>query len=150
MKQGRSGLGYYTIGISALFLAGFLMLVLIGAGAYRNTVESQNGNADARALVSYLSTCVKAGDSEGAVTVRDSEYGPLLEIAAGQSGYARRIYVHEGALVEDFARASRPLSPENAQILGKTAVWQITERENGLLEVKTDGGSVLIRLRSGR
>ena len=58
-----SGMFASLIGISALFLAGFLMLVLIGAGAYRNTVESQNGNADARALVDAVALGVFVGSA---------------------------------------------------------------------------------------
>ena len=43
-KEHRSPIGLYTIGVAALFLAGFFLLVVFGAQSYRNTVAGQNGN----------------------------------------------------------------------------------------------------------
>ena len=51
-EDNRSPLGLYTIGIAALFLAGFFLLVVFGAQSYRNTVAGQNGNMRSRALLS--------------------------------------------------------------------------------------------------
>ena len=45
MNTSRSSpLGLYVIGIAALFLAGFLMLVIFGAQTYRNTVSVYIGD----------------------------------------------------------------------------------------------------------
>ena len=51
MKRTKSSpLGWYTVGIAALFFAGFLLLVIFGALIYRNAARSQSGNCDARSL----------------------------------------------------------------------------------------------------
>ena len=42
-KEGSSPLGF-SIGIVALFLAGFILLVVFGAQSYRDTVSGQNDN----------------------------------------------------------------------------------------------------------
>ena len=42
----RSLLGMYTIGIAALFLVGFLLLVVFGAGSYRGTVDAREQQTD--------------------------------------------------------------------------------------------------------
>lgn len=100
MKEERqSPLGVYTIGIAALFLAGFFLLVVFGAQCYRNTVAEQNENMHSRALLSYLSTTVKGYDSAASVRIQDSEYGQVLVISEAGSGYALRIYRYEGNLV---------------------------------------------------
>ena len=63
MKSAKGpSIGLFTIGIAALFLIGFLLLVIFGAQTYRNTVGSQNRNNEARATLSYLSAIAKAGD----------------------------------------------------------------------------------------
>ena len=55
----RSLLGMYTIGIAALFLVGFLLLVVFGAGGYRDTVDARESHSQQRALLSYITTSVQ-------------------------------------------------------------------------------------------
>ena len=86
-KNRHAGLGLYTIGIAALFLAGFFLLVVFGAQSYRSTVGGQNRNMQSRALLSYLSTTVKGYDAEGAVGIdEDAEVGKVLILREGRSG----------------------------------------------------------------
>ena len=148
-KTGQGGLGLYTIGIAALFLAGFFLLVVFGAQSYRNTVGGQNRNMQSRALLSYLSTTVKAYDAEDAVRIdEDGELGKVLVLSEGRSGYALRIYRAGGSLVEDYARADAALRPEDAQIIGATKVFDPVLTADGLLTVSCDAGKVLLHLRS--
>ena len=115
-KERHFSLGFYTIGVAALFLAGFFLLVVFGAQSYRNTVKGQNGNMQSRALQSYLSTTVKAYDAADAVS-----------------------------LTEEPA-----LNPEEAQRLGMTERFEAEKLPGNLLKLRTDAGSVLLHLRSGR
>ena len=146
-KERHFSLGFYTIGVAALFLAGFFLLVVFGAQSYRNTVKGQNGNMQSRALQSYLSTTVKAYDAADAVSLTEEpEVGQVLALADGSSGYALRIYRKDGMLLEDYAADELPLRPEEAQELGETATFRAV-LENGLLRIETDEGSVLLHLR---
>lgn len=151
MKEKRhSGLGLYTIGIAALFLAGFFLLVVFGAQSYRNAVGGQNRNLQSRALLSYLSTTVKAYDEDGALRIDENEeLGKVLVLLEGRSGYALRLYRADGCLVEDYARADDALRPEEAQIIGETERFDPVLSVDGLLTVSCDAGKVLLHLRSG-
>lgn len=146
-RQSSSPLGLYTVGIAALFLAGFFLLVVFGAQSYRNTVAEQNGNMASRALLSYLSTTVKGYDTRGAVRIEQGEDGTVLHIADGDTGFALRIYRHDGMLLEDYAAADSPLSPESAQAIGATELFEAA-LSDGLLRLQTDAGEVLLHLRS--
>ena len=149
-ENGRSGLGLYTVGIAALFLAGFFLLVVFGAQSYRKTVGGQNGNMHSRALLSYLSTAVKACDAEDALQItEDPDYGKILVLLDSGSGYAQRIYCADGKLVEDYAPANAPLRPETAQIIGETVCFEPEQPERNLLTVRCDAGEVLLHLRCG-
>ena len=149
-KERHFSLGFYTIGVAALFLAGFFLLVVFGAQSYRNTVAGQNGNMQSRALLSYLSTTVKACDAAGAVSLtEDPEVGRVLVLADGSSGYAVRIYHRDGILLEDYAAADTPLRPEEAQRIGETRQFEAEKPSSDVLKLKTDAGSVLLHLRSG-
>ena len=150
-KERHFSLGFYTIGVAALFLAGFFLLVVFGAQSYRNTVKGQNGNMQSRALQSYLSTTVKAYDAADAVSLpEEPEVGQVLALADGSSGYALRIYRKDGMLLEDYASADAALNPEEAQRLGMTERFEAEKLPGNLLKLRTDAGSVLLHLRSGR
>ena len=143
-----SSIGYFTIGIATLFLAGFLLLVVFGAQSYRNTVSVQNSNMTSRTLLSYIATCVKASDTENAVSVADTTEGQILRVADGDSGYGLFIYWHDGKLLEEFTSMDAQLSPESAEVIGYTDVFSVREVSDGLISVTTDAGRVLLHLRS--
>jgi len=144
-REVKNPIGFYTIGIVGLFLAGFFLLVLFGANSYRATVALQNDSMDRRALLAYFAASVKARDAQGAIGVEDSEFGQVLVLCDGD--YTLRIYRHDGKLLEDFAAADAPLSPADAQEIAATETFRV-ERESGLLTVCTDAGKAVLRLRS--
>ena len=149
MKQsGKNPILLLSIGVVALFLAGFLLLVAFGATSYRDVVDSQYANMDERGLTAYIAASVKANDSRGAVSVGQSEYGPVLSVSDSETGYAMRYYRYEGQLMEDFARAGSPLMPEEAQAIAATETFRV-EQSDGLLTVTTDAGRTLLSIRSG-
>ena len=149
-EKERSPLGWYTVGIAALFLAGFFLLVLFGALTYRNTVRSRRANYDARSLSAYLVTAIRANDSEGSFLVYDdAAVGQVISVADGTSGFAFRIYKSDGKLLEDYAEAGSPLNPEAAQTIGETETFSVKLLTEDLCSVETDAGRSLIGLRSG-
>lgn len=130
-------------------MIGFLMLVTIGAGTYRDIAQGQTRNNENRALLSYFSTCARSNDREGAVTVSWEE-GPVLVIADGDSGFGLRIYQRDGYLLEDYGRMDAALNPDIAQIIGETQEFRVEEQAEGTFVVITDAGRVLFHLRSAR
>lgn len=146
----RTGPGLMLmVGVAALFLAGFFLLVVFGAQSYRGTVDARSGNMDNRALLAYLSTIAKANDTENAFSLRrDPVMGDVLVIADGESGYATHLYRADGALMEDYCRIGAELSPERSQRIAETGRFEIMAGD-GLITVVTDAGRVLIHLRSG-
>ena len=149
MKQhGKNPILLLSVGLAALFLLGFLLLVAFGAKSYRDVVDSQYGNMDARALGAYLAASVKANDSRGALRVEETAYGQVLVVTDRESGWALRYYRFDGQLVEDFARAVAPLAPEEAQPLGPTERFSVDCGGEGLVTVITDAGRTLLCLRS--
>ncbi|MBQ9032413.1 MAG: DUF4860 domain-containing protein [Parasporobacterium sp.] len=147
-RSSGSALGFYTIGVAALFLAGFFLLVVFGAQSYRNAVAVQSDNNQKRALLGYFETCISANDAKGSVRVSRSEYGDVLEIPDSNDDYGIRIYLYNGELKETYMALDAALEPEMDVTIGKTAVFQAEFPRDGLLKITTDAGSILIRLRS--
>ncbi len=152
MKRQSQPQAFFTLGIAGLFLAGFFLLVTFGAATYRQAVEGQAANNRTRALLSTLSTSLRAHDHAGGAEVRTGEEqgveGPVLVIRDRDSGYALRLYRWEGKLLEDYGPAEGPLWPEEAQVLGETEVFRI-EESNGVPYAVTDEGKVPLLMRSG-
>ena len=144
----RSYLGIYTIGVAALFLAGFFLLVVFGARTYLGIVASQTDNNRERALLSYFDTCLRNNDQNGAVRILDSGYGQMLEIPDGDSGYGLRIYSNEGKLYETYGSLETEPDPGTDISIGETELFEAEFVRDGLLRITTDAGSTLIRIRS--
>ncbi len=147
-SRGKNPILLLSLGVMALFLIGFLLLVTFGAQSYRNVVDRQYGNMDARGLTAYLAASMKANDSRGAVSLEDSEHGQVLVVTDGETGYALRYYRYDGMLVEDFARAGTPLMPDEAQGIAATEVFSAEIGPDGLVYVTTDAGRTILHLRT--
>ena len=148
-KNGKNPIMLLSVGIVALFLTGFLLLVVFGANSYRGVVDSQYRNMDERGLTAYLAASVRANESSSGVHVEESDYGTVLVVNDGNTGYALRYYRCDGQLVEDFARAGAPLMPEEAQRIAPTGVFSVEREGDDLLIVTTDAGRTLLHLRCG-
>lgn len=148
-QENKSPVALITVGIACLFLAGFFLLVIFGAQTYCGIVEGQTQNNHTREMLGYLATCVRTNDSEGGVTILENGGSPVIVIADGSSGYALRIYLHEGVLVEDYGELGSEIDPELAMEIGKTEIFQVEEWAHGIYAVTTDAGMVLLHARSG-
>ena len=148
MKKKGSYSGLFIIGITAFFLGCFMLLIVFGAGVYRNVVKMQDSTNSLRSLSSYLLTVSKVGES--GISVEEGEYGKMLVIEDGDTGYGNRIYVYEGELLEDFGKIDGKLYPDAAIRIAETDVFRIEELEDDLLRITTSAGSVYVHMLEGR
>lgn len=148
VKRDSGSSGIYTMVVAGLFLAGFFLAVVFGARTYRDIVAGQTRNNQDRALLSYISTCVRLNDTAGAVSISEVDGIQVLSIADGDTGYALRIYRYGDCLVEDYGEADAELYPTAAQTIGETDVFRVDELGEGAYAVVTDAGRVLFSLRS--
>lgn len=152
MKNQRPDMtGFCTLGIYALLLAGFLLLVLFGAGTYQKTVKSQRENEDRRAVLSYLSMTLRNHDHAQAVTVEPGPEGDVLVLTdwAGDDAYTTRIYQSEGVLLEEFSKSGAALGQGEIQSIGWCGQFEIEQTDDRNLRLRVEDSSVLIHLRSG-
>ncbi len=146
MKEKASPLGYYTIGISALFLVGFLLLIIFGAQVYRDAVTSQDQNDQTRALRSYLITCSRSAGADD-ITLKDGAAGTegqIFVIRDSGTDYGLQIYLHDGQLVENYGRLDAAPDPDAAQPIASTSVFSVEPLSEGTFAVTTDAGRILL------
>jgi hypothetical protein len=75
----------------------------------------------------------------------------MLVIEEQGTNYVLRVYQHGGYLVEDYGKNGSQMSPESAEQIARTDVFQINELTDRAIEVNTDAGRVLLHAeRRGR
>ena len=132
------------MGIVALFMAGFLLIVIFGANIYKDTVESQNDNNNTRAILSSISSLSRS-QSPGDIEVADDDtYGQILLVDEEGTDYAQKIYVYDGNLVQELSKRDADINPDAAQVIGETSKFEIDKKGDEMLIVSTDAGEVMI------
>lgn len=145
MREKTSPLGFYTIGIAALFLLGFLLLTVFGAQVYEDAVTIQDENDQTRALRSYLVTCARTASAED-VEVKDGEQGQVLVIRDSGTEYGLQIFLHDGKLMESYSRTDIEPDPATAQPIGDTSIFDVQKLAEDSYAVNTDAGRTLLHL----
>ena len=133
--DGASGLFVFLLlGIFALCST---LMVVFGAGAYRDSQNRLSRNDDRRILSSYVRSMVRAQDEEGAVYVEDAGGVRTVTLAYGfeEDAYLTRIYVADGYLREWFSDASREFVPAEGEKIAEASTME-ADLENGLLSVQ--------------
>lgn len=148
-RKGNSAVTVFTLSVEGLFLLGFLLLVVFGAGVYREAVEVQADNRRDRALLSYFTARAGSADSQGAVRLYEEDFGQVLSFGDVDSGYAVRIYQQGGKLLEDYGQEGSPLAPASAMVIGETETFSVREEKNGVYIVSTDAGEAVFTLKAG-
>ena len=136
MTGERKGTGdiLSTLTIAVLFLV-ILLLVVFSASSYKQATDIQNGNNNRRALLSYVTSCVRE-NSGSDIEIKDFGGAKGLAISADNDEFERRIYMKDGKLMEE----------EEALVIAETDVFEVNEVKGGMLEIKTDAGSSYVRI----
>lgn len=148
--RGRGGRLFTTLlfAVITLFL---LAAFLVGVNAYRSANDMRTDADEMRLGLSLLANSVRTNDVTDAVGVTEGPEGPALvlseHVEAGD--YETRLYLYQGSVVEEYARAGSAFTPERAREVVASERFEFTY-ENGLLTIYTDQGSTCVALRSVR
>jgi hypothetical protein len=127
----------FALALFCVFAASALMVALIGARVYRNTVENMNINFDTRSSVTYVSTKIRQSDEAGAVKVSEIAGTPalLLEQKIGDNTYQTWIYHYDGSLREIFTQEGNEIDPEFGTVIMDIEDFSITQVSDNLYSV---------------
>jgi hypothetical protein len=130
--------------IAVLFLV-ILLLVVFAARSYQHSADSQYKNDTQRIVCAYVVTAVKDNDG-GEVTPETFDGCPGVSIADGDTGFAHKIYMKDGVLLEEYSLADEAVNPETASEIGETEVFEINYISDDLLEIRTDKGASYVNV----
>lgn len=145
---------YFVVFEIALFalIIGMLMITLgAGVGVYRNISETRWADEQNRTGLTLIANSVHITDTIDAIGVGAGPEGQSLVLTElfSTGAYETRIYLHQGNIVEEYAVAGSPYTPERATPLVESDVFSFSYANN-LLSVNTTHGTEQIMLHSVR
>lgn len=131
----------------------FLLIALMVGTSLYQTINNERADGDEDRLgLALITNSVRMNDATDAV---GSAQGPegralvLTETLEGGSAYETRIYRFCGKIVQEYATAQAPYTPEKAREIVASDTFEFTYHNN-LLTIETDQGSSAVALRSVR
>ena len=147
-KSGSRMIGEVIMMITmAILFVVILLLVVLSAVSYQRAVEIQDGNGNARAILSYVITAVKA-NSANPVNTEERDGLPVLVIEETGTGYEQQIFYSGGKVYEAYGETGMTPDPGDALLIGETELFEMNWLEDDLLEIRTDAGNSYVRVRS--
>ena len=140
MEKSSKGLSdiLSTVTVAVLFLV-IILLVVFSAVSYQRVTENQQANNNSRAVLSYVASAVR-DNAGGQNSLQEFDGEPGLAILDPDTGYERKIYQHEGKLLEEYGSPGTPVSPEEALLIGETKTFAVTVTGD-VLKIETDQGT---------
>lgn len=144
---------FLVLGVFALFS---MLLVLLGAQAYRASVEQTTGNGQARVLQAFVRNAVRADDADGIIRVEEINGLPVITFKSSMDGerYVKYVYCYEGELCELFTAEEYGFDPDGGERICAAGSFNPSVKD-GLMTIDMtceDGEpcTVSIALRGGR
>ncbi len=146
--------GVFVFLLLGVFAVLSTVMVLLGARAYRGTVERNSTHNTARICSSYLRSIVRADDETGSLRIErmdalvtnedDSEQQVQVDTIAlynayDDEAYVTRIYIWDGYLREWFTEASEPFYADAGEVVCAAEEMQASIQD-GLLTVEVRSG----------
>ncbi len=140
---------YFTLVLFGAFVVLLLLGLWMGTVAFRTITVMQDATDDARLALTSLQNRVRSFDQADSFGTGQGPEGPAIvftyKLEAGD--YETRLYLYQGALVQELAFSTDPYLPMTATKIVETSTFAFT-CEGGLLSVTCDQGTVDVALRS--
>lgn len=127
----------FTVSLFAVFLLTSVMVIAVGAGAYRHiTAQSQQDDTLRTSLV-YVSEKLRQSDAQGAVSIGTLDGTPalLLSQEIQDVSYTTYIYASDGFLYELFMRSDADAVPSYGTKLIPVEAFSIKQLDDTLFSV---------------
>lgn len=136
-----------TLLVFAVFALCILLVLLFGAGVYRDLAETGAARFDRRTAVHYITTRVRQAQT---LTVEPFGGVPALVIREEmeEGDYLIRIYGYEGALRELYSEASAQLQPDDGEMVLPVESLEF-DLTGSVLRVKLGSDSLILHIPQG-
>lgn len=140
----------FTLALFCVFAASALLVVLIGAKVYKNTVEQMDASFSQRTSITYVTTKLRQNDAAGQLRLTQLDGTPALRLTQVLDGdpYETWIYHSDGVLRELFVAGGTQVALGDGQVI--VEVPQFTMERDGdflvLATVDQNGSTITQRI----
>ena len=129
---------FVLLGIFALFST---VMVLMGAQAYKSSVDRLSMHNATRIAPAYVRSMVRGDDEKGVIYIEEAEGIPCVTMlnTYDEEQYVTRVYCYDGTLREWFTSAEYAFVPEDGE--------KVCDLDEMNCEIR--GGILYVGLRSG-
>lgn len=140
---------YFAGLLMLVFLAILLGALVVGVTIYKQVADVQLSTNEGRLGKQFIANTVRARDAANAVRIGSGPEGPSLVLVEylDTGTYETRIYLINGAIVEEYAISGTPYDASRAVKLADSSKL-LFSYEDGLLTIVTDQGTTEVALRS--
>ena len=138
----------FTVGLFCVFAAAAFILVMIGVGAYRNTVSDMQDTFSTRTAISYVAEKIRQHDASGGVSIGQVEDRPALVLSdhLGNGTYLTYIYSDGERLYELTVREDADVTVSMGDEIMPVEDFTITDAGGGFYEFSaSDSGGRTVR-----
>lgn len=136
----------FTLALFCVFAASALLVVLIGASVYKNTVEQMDESFSNRTSLTYVTNKVRQNDVAGGVYLSklEGKDALVLEQTVDTDVYQTWIYHDEGALKELFVSSESEIHLADGQAIIEVPGFKFEQSDSVLYisSVDKDGAEI--------
>jgi len=120
-----------------IFAVSSLVIVMIGANAYKSVVNDMQANFDLRIPLSYISTKVQQHDETNAIHLLEKEGTDVLvlESTADSTSYETWIYVYDHQLYEVLLEKGQTMDLSSGMAILAVSGLDLKMTDSSLLEI---------------
>lgn len=140
----------FSVLLFTVFVVVDLLALAAGTSSYGSLTKLQSANDKRVISLGPIVSSIRANDAQDSVRrSNDAPEGEALVLVNkdDQGTYETRIYLYEGTIMQEFALAGAPYTPQKATPLAKSSTFSFTY-DNGTVVIRTDAGEAKVALRN--
>ena len=151
-RGGSRSAHLFTSLLFLVFTCALLLALATGVGVYRHIHATSSATEKARLAGALVTNVVRSKDAEAAVSLGTAPGGGqslVLTERLDSGTFETRLYLYDGALVEEYVPAGTAYDPAHAEPLVAASAFAVElDEDAGALRVTCDTTTTFIALRS--
>jgi len=128
----------FVIALFFVFALSALMLVMIGANVYKNTVNNMSVNFNSRTSYAYITEKIRQNDSYESVSTGDYQGldAIILKQVINDTDYYTYLYQYDGYIKELFIKEGADIDPSAGQNILEAKDFSVSSAGTGLYNIQ--------------
>ena len=133
----------FVIALLCFFAVSAMMLIILGANIYKNTVSHMSENFDSRTSYAYIVQKIRQHDEAGAVSAGSFDGKPSIIMTDDVDGisYTTYLYESDGYICELLSRSDQDMNADSGTKIMPVKEFDIEKENDCLYHIKIKNSS---------